>query len=125
MFYHKKAWAEFGQRISNMNDNDTITVKELKQLYNQVGREMYEKHNKPTDEEIVQLLSEYANTMLLSPTKFAIHVISEHRTIQQNFFDMFLACIEQWAKLYDNDMYDERNAGVVRLSKQIIDCLNK
>ena len=50
---------------------------------------------------------------------FAKTVLQDHRTLQQETFDLFLRLCEQWAELQEN-WYDLRNEYTVKKSKEIV-----
>jgi len=54
--------------------------------------------------------------------KFANAVLSDHRTLQQSVFGLFLKLCEQWANL-DENRYDLRNEYTVKTSKKIKEVL--
>lgn len=51
--------------------------------------------------------------------EFAAAMMRQHRTLQQGSFRLMVACIEQWAKAYDDGWYDDRDAATVKASKEI------
>lgn len=59
-----------------------------------------------------------------SKEAFVEAMMREHRTLQQESFDLMLGTIGAWAKVPDN-MVDARNSGAVRLSKMIADAIDK
>jgi hypothetical protein len=58
------------------------------------------------------------NSMSFDVTSFADAVTTEHRTLQQNAFRAFAACIEQWAEMYETGRYDLRNEQTVKLAHE-------
>lgn len=56
--------------------------------------------------------------------QFAQQIAREHRSLQQETFDLFLHCVEKWAEMYKMDLYDPRNAGACRLSYEILKAID-
>ena len=52
---------------------------------------------------------------------FAELICKGHRTLQQNKMRIFLKCIEKWAKDYELNMFDLRNAKTCELSFKIVE----
>lgn len=74
--------------------------------------------------EMVKLFTDFVNSAgLRDKQEFAEAMMLEHRTLQQEAFDLMLKTMEAWAKLPD-DRIDPRNSGAVRLSKRIIESLD-
>jgi hypothetical protein len=52
---------------------------------------------------------------------FAKALMSEHRTIQQSVFRLMARCVQEWATMHDDGMYDARNEATVTISKELWD----
>ena len=79
-------------------------------------------HREVSDEkacEIVQEFSSWVNDFCHHNSAFVEAVLNQHRTIQQQMFATFLACIEAWAKLPEHG-YDLRNQYTVQKSREIM-----
>lgn len=74
-------------------------------------------------EKAVKELSSFVNSMGRSPKFFVKSVLTEHRTLQQSMFNVFLACVEEWSKLPEGH-YDSRNEFTVKTSKKIMEALD-
>ncbi len=65
-------------------------------------------------------LSSWVNCFGHSTDAFVQQIMSEHRTLQQQMFEVFLACIKAWA---ESEQYDLRNEYTVMKSKEIMNVL--
>jgi predicted glycosyl hydrolase (DUF1957 family) len=65
----------------------------------------------------VQAFSDWVNGMGHNNQAFVDAVMQEHRTLQQQIFEVMLACIEGWAK---TEHYDARNEYAVLKCREII-----
>lgn len=90
-----------------------------------MGNELneYEIREKENAKAVVEHLSRFVNSMGRNPKYFSDEVMREHRTLQQSMFNVFMACIDAWAKLPDN-FYDLRNEYTVKTSRKIIEHLD-
>ena len=52
---------------------------------------------------------------------FAKTLTNEHRTLQQDAFRAFVACLEKWAEARKEGYFDARNEATVTLSAHILD----
>ncbi len=73
-------------------------------------------------EEVVQIVSNYVNSISHKPEDFIAHMSCQHRTLQQSFTRLCLAWFQHLASLEDNQ-YDLRNAESVRISKMVVTAL--
>jgi hypothetical protein len=93
----------------------TIVNIERRVLMNQ-GEEFdfiqHEKAKKASDQ-----VADFANDMMMPALAFAKATMTQHRTIQQNMFRLFITCIGEWAM---QENYDARNEATVQLSKKIM-----
>jgi len=69
-------------------------------------------------EEVVELLSDYANQSFATPEDFVAMFIREHRTIQQKMFGLLLAVVEEYGKPGFGE-FDLRNLDSVKIATQI------
>jgi len=69
----------------------------------------------------VEQVADFANDMLMPALAFAKTTMTQHRTIQQNMFRLFITCIGEWAM---QENYDARNEETVKLSKKIMQIEN-
>lgn len=72
------------------------------------------------EEEFADMLGDFCNDMSLDTDKVAKKVITQHRTIQQNIFGLFLSCCKQWAENYKTGVYDLRNEYTCQKAVEII-----
>ena len=72
-------------------------------------------------EEAQGSLSRFANSYISSEEAFVDCVMRDHRTLQQGMFRLFVACIREWAKAYDEGRYDLRNEQTCKLCKRIVE----
>ena len=82
-----------------------------------------DKYNKGA--EVARELSNFVNSFIFDHEDFINYATSDHRTLQQNMFRLFLECIEVWAEMYDDGYYDARNEATCKISRQIIDMLEE
>jgi hypothetical protein len=66
---------------------------------------------------VVQDFSNWVNCMGHDNTPFVQEVMQQHRTLQQQMFEVMLACISAWAKA---DHFDLRNEFTVTKSREIM-----
>jgi hypothetical protein len=52
--------------------------------------------------------------------QFVQRMMTSHRTLQQESFDLFIMCMAEWAKVEEN-RYDVRNQYAVNKSKEIFE----
>jgi len=72
-------------------------------------------------ETIAQLLSSFVNGAGEEEKRaFVEKVLCDHRTLQQEIFDLFLRTCEKWAQVEEN-WYDLRNEFTVKTSKKIVE----
>jgi phosphoglycerol transferase MdoB-like AlkP superfamily enzyme len=83
-------------------------------------QDTYEEQRKEEAQKVVSLLSKYVNNLGHSDKIFVNEVMNEHRTLQQQMFNVFMACISEWAKCYESDRYDQRNEFAVKQSNKIM-----
>jgi hypothetical protein len=69
---------------------------------------------------VVDIVSRFVNAMSCDEKGFADAVMREHRTLQQNMFQLFLVTIQEWSK---QKHYDARNEYTVKTSQQIMELL--
>lgn len=72
---------------------------------------------------VVDKMSRFVNGMSRHPESFVKYVTSEHRTLQQSMFNLFLACMKEWAACADKGWYDGRNEFTVKQSKKIMEAI--
>jgi hypothetical protein len=54
----------------------------------------------------------------IDPKMFALALARQHRTLQQGAFRVMLACVEEWARAYENGNYDLRNEATCKASHE-------
>ncbi len=64
-----------------------------------------------------RVLSDWVNDMGHKNEVFVQAVMQEHRTLQQQMFEVMLACIAEWAKA---EQYDARNAFTILKCREIM-----
>lgn len=67
---------------------------------------------------VVKEFSAWVNGMDHKNAAFVEAVIQEHRTLQQQMFEVMLACMEAWAK---QEHFDARNEFTVSKCREIIE----
>lgn len=94
--------------------------------FNVIRRDIMDKYNDGNrGMEVAKELSDFVNNFTFDQQGFIDTITSEHRTLQQNIFRLFLGCIEEWAEMYDDGYYDARNEAICKISRQIIDMLEE
>lgn len=53
--------------------------------------------------------------------RFVDEVTTDHRTLQQNTFNLICVLIQEWASRADNGNYDARNEYTVKTCKEILE----
>jgi hypothetical protein len=81
--------------------------------------------SRKTGEEMAIEFSDFVNVSTHDRQEFADQVTREHRFLQQEMFNALMKCVENWAKSYDNNMYDARNEYACKASKAMIEGLKK
>ncbi len=66
---------------------------------------------------VAQTFSDWVNGMGHSNNEFVQAVMREHRTLQQQMFEVMLACIDAWSR---TEHYDLRNEFTVLKSREIM-----
>jgi hypothetical protein len=66
---------------------------------------------------VVQAFSDWVNGMGHNNQAFVAAVMDEHRTLQQQMFEVMLACMDAWAK---TEHFDARNEFAVQKSREIM-----
>ena len=66
---------------------------------------------------VVQSFSDWVNGMGHNNQAFVQAVMQEHRTLQQQVFEVMLACMDAWAK---TEHYDARNEYTILKCREII-----
>lgn len=69
---------------------------------------------------VAQCLTDYVNPMGHDNRLVATELTYEHRTLQQQVFELMITCIDTWANLNENQ-YDGRNEATVKASRKIIE----
>lgn len=70
---------------------------------------------------VAEKLSDLVNsTSINNREDFVSTVLGDHRTLQQETFNLFIETMRSWAKLENTDFYDERNKYAVETSAKII-----
>lgn len=76
---------------------------------------------KVTGQQMVDALTDFVNGATQSDMEeFAKAMMREHRTLQQETFDLFIMTMEEWAKVPEIQT-DARNSFAVRKSKEIME----
>ena len=79
-------------------------------------RDYWEKSNEQA-REVVKAFSAWVNCMGHDNQPFVDAIMSEHRTLQQQMFEVMLACIEAWAK---QEHFDARNEYTIKKCREIM-----
>lgn len=73
--------------------------------------------------QVAELLSEFSNCAFESEKiEFAQTVTSDHKTLQEEMFTMFLGCIKEWSEMSERQI-DIRNQYTHKASKIMIQAL--
>ena len=75
---------------------------------------------KLNEKELAKALADTANNMSFDKKQFAGEIMRQHRTLQQQIFQTFLVCIEEWSK---QDSFDPRNQATVMKSMEIMELI--
>ncbi len=67
--------------------------------------------------EVVKAFSAWVNCMGHDNQPFVDAIMSEHRTLQQQMFEVMLACIETWAK---QEHFDARNEYTIKKCREVM-----
>jgi hypothetical protein len=77
----------------------------------------YKKESEEKARSVVQALSDWVNEMGHCNQDFVEAVMREHRTLQQQIFEVMLACMDAWAK---EEHFDLRNEFTVKKCQEIM-----
>lgn len=90
----------------------------LHELINLMGEISYTEFTKGYDgKEVALALSNFVNSMHHdSRDSFIDTLLSDHRQLQSNTWNLFYKCLEGWSNAYDENNYDPRNAGACEMS---------
>lgn len=98
---------------------NAVLMCRIERLYFMANR-TYNEEEKEEAQKVVSMLSRWVNCMTHDNQLFVQAVLQEHRTLQQQMFEVMLACIEAWAK---TEHFDLRNEFNVQKCKQIMELL--
>lgn len=69
-----------------------------------------------TGKKLMSMVNSYNNQEILD---FIQNVTSDHRTLQQSAFRVFMKCVDVWAENYNSGNYDLRNEQTCKMSAEI------
>jgi hypothetical protein len=123
--YRIKALDKFEKRIKELKrDNiESLTIDEIMKHLQECETEAFNNRHKDMGELVGEALSDYVNNMSLNSKPFVNKVTTQHRTLQQSTFKLFMDCIKKWSEMDGNGFYDLRNEQTVKLSKKITESL--
>ena len=75
--------------------------------------------------EFAQLFMDMVNSGGSRASDFSEVVCSEHRFLQSEAYNLFVFCIEGWAKAWDEKRYDGRNEHVCKNSHIMLEALKE
>ncbi|MCK5863344.1 MAG: hypothetical protein KAH38_12720 [Candidatus Hydrogenedentes bacterium] len=78
----------------------------------------YQEESNEQAREVVGEFSNWVNGMGHNNNTFVHAVMSGHRTLQQQMFEVMLACVAEWAK---QDHYDARNEFTILKCREIME----
>ena len=87
-----------------------------------IGVDPPENTAQETADEAFEVLSRFVNGMCHENGRFVDRVMSEHKTLQQQMFRLFMSVVERWA---EQEHYDVRNEYTILKSKEIIKLLEE
>jgi hypothetical protein len=116
-----KAFLKLREEIENKLQNNETSI-ELKDLIELMENISYKEFTKRTSgKDVAQELSDFVNSSYsITEQEFVDTLLSEHKTLQQSVFRLFIQCVEGWAEMYDKGCFDVRNEETCKLSKQIM-----
>jgi hypothetical protein len=68
---------------------------------------------------LAQDMAKFVNGMGHNNFDFVKEMMNEHRTLQQQSFELMMDCIKAWSTAYDHKAYDGRNEATCKLCNQI------
>lgn len=74
-------------------------------------------------QKVVNVITDFVNSMSMNPKEFIAHMENEHRTLQQSFTRLVLQWLEHCAT--DKYRFDGRNEDTHRISKELVDAFSK
>lgn len=82
--------------------------------------------DRKTGKEVAETVSNFVNVAFESEKEeFVDAVVTDHKTLQEDMFGMFLGCIDKWSEMAKQGNYDARNEYACRMSKIMIDTLKE
>lgn len=120
-----KAFKVLESRVKDLMASGETHIS-LTDLQNIMSKASAEQFNKRFDgEEVAQELSDFVNSMHQPQEEdFVNTVLSNHRTLQTDTFNLFYTCLEGWASNADSGNYDSRNENACKTSKMMVDATN-
>lgn len=119
MIKQGKAFLELEQEVHMLSKTqDSIQMDDLIKMFHDTFHSNY---SKPTSgKEVAEELSDFVNGSLsYREQDFVNEVLSEHRTLQQSMFRLFVHCMDGWAEMHKSGMYDARNEATCVISSKI------
>ena len=81
---------------------------------------------KKTGQEVAEVLSNFANGATQKDKEMFVEaVVTDHKTLQEDTFIMFLNCMKQWAEMNRNGNFDARNEYTCKASAVMIQALKE
>lgn len=82
--------------------------------------------SRKTGKEVAETVSDFVNVAFESEKEeFVKTVVTDHKTLQEDMFGMFLGCINEWSEMAKQGNYDARNEYTCRMSKIMINALKE
>lgn len=117
-----KAFKSFEETIRELEKmgEESINLSALKTLIDTARSDEF---NRPFNgTEVAEELSDFVNSMYSDQENdFVESVLTDHRTLQSDTFNLFCKCLEGWARNADSGNYDARNEGACKVSKMMIE----
>lgn len=107
-----------GMNLSNLvKYQETTTAKAVYEILQEGERLSTEEYPKV----VANVLVDYVNGMFGSE-QFIEVIMKAHRALQQRLFDLIIKLIRKWAS---QTSYDERNQDAIRMSRRIVELIDK
>lgn len=121
MLHRAKAFEEMGKRMKGLKEKGEtmISIEDVEKMMLALSQEQLKKR---TDgKEVAEVVGRFVNIATHDAEGFVQEMTTQHPTLQQNSFRLFVACMKEWENKLETERYDLRNEQTVKMSKTMLD----
>jgi len=74
---------------------------------------------------VAEAVGDLVNNMCFDSEEFVEAIMSQHRTLQQSTFRLFIDTMKRWEKMGEIGLYDARNEQTVMQSKILLNAMRE